>query len=444
MRVAFMPPVAGEVFVAKQCAHCGKIQPSDTTRFCTACGNAVASSRPVKRSLSEDPPVWMKQLETIFTNDRSNVPSRELRVRVWDQEETKELSSQENGKVSLEDEVNVVDDLPTRPLSVTSSVTISAQSHAKSNRVSIDIEEEQVADEVPTNPLIASQPQNQSTRHDSPSLATGFGTETTHHDEIQDISTHPHVAQPRNISPVLRKPIHQQNQPVHTPVGPLYSPVMQRPVTPMLFPQPQLPSAQPARQTPPLSIPVPSLVKPKRNKCTLFAIMFGIFFILLLIGGMIAWVIVVQPFAVSDITNTTQTFQNTSLGVSLQYPQKWTQEVNKHDESINFYDDNQTDQVKITIVASGSQSIDQYMSKTASSLGMTGTKTQSVLSFARASWQQIQGNVQQSGAIYTATLLVTMHGDHYYTILQLAPSSTYALEDQLVFSKIRSSFQFLS
>ncbi len=48
----------------------------------------------------------------------------------------------------------------------------------------------------------------------------------------------------------------------------------------------------------------------------------------------------------------------------------------------------------------------------------------------------------QSGANYTATLLVTMHGDHYYTILQLAPSSTYPLEEQLVFSKMRSSFQF--
>jgi len=440
MRVAFMPPVAGEVFVAKQCAHCGKILPSDTTRYCVACGNAVASSRPVKRSLSEDPPAWMKQLETIFTNDRSHVPSRELRVRVWDQEETKELSLPENGKVSIEDEVDEVDDLPTRPL----SVTISAQSHAKFNNVSVDIEEAVAADEVPTNPLIASQPQNQPTRHDSPSLATGFGSGTMHRDEIQDISTHPHVAQPHNISPVVGKPIHQQNQAMQAPVGPPYSPVMQRPVTPMLFPQPQLPSAQPVRQTPPLSIPVPPLAKPERNKRRLLAIVFGLFFILLLIGGVIAWVIVFQPFAVSDITNTTQTFQNTSLGVSLQYPQKWAQEVNKQNGTLNFYDDNHTDQVNITIVATGSQSIDQYMSKTASSLGITGTKTQSVLSFARASWQQIQGNVQQSGAIYTATLLVTMHGEHYYTILQLAPSTTYALEDQLVFSKMRSSFQFLS
>jgi hypothetical protein len=57
-------------------------------------------------------------------------------------------------------------------------------------------------------------------------------------------------------------------------------------------------------------------------------------------------------------------------------------------------------------------------------------------------WQQIQGSVQQSGANYTAVLLITMHSQHYYTILQLAPSSTYPLEEQLVFSHMRSSFQF--
>ena len=77
-----------------------------------------------------------------------------------------------------------------------------------------------------------------------------------------------------------------------------------------------------------------------------------------------------------------------------------------------------------------------------SSLGMTGQRTQPEVSFAGATWQKIQGSVQQSGANYTATLLVTVHREHYYTILQLAPSSTYPLEEQLIFSKMRSSFQF--
>jgi len=441
MLVASIPPGAGEIFVAKQCAHCGKILPGDTTRYCTGCGNIVASSRPVKRSLSENPPAWMKQLETSFTNDRSNVSLRELRVKVWEQEETKVLSLPENGRDSMQDEVDVVDGLPTGPLAVASSPTISAQSHAKSNHVGIDSDEEEVADEFPTNPLIASLPQNPPIRDVSPSSATGFGNGTTHHDEIEDISTRPHVAQTVNISPVIGKPIHQQRQAMQALVAPV-SPVMQRPVTPMLFPQPQFPSAQPVRQTPPASMPVPPLARPKRNNRKLLALVFGLLFILLL-GGVIAWVIVYQPFAVPEITKTTQTFQNTSLSVSLQYPQKWTKAVNNQNGTVNFYDDNHTDQVNITVVATDNQSINQYMSKTVSALGLTGQKTQSALSFAGASWQQVQGSVQQSGANYTVSLLVTMHGGRYYAILQLAPSSTYTLEEQLVFSKMRSSFQFL-
>jgi hypothetical protein len=443
MRVAFIPPVAGEVFVAKQCTHCGKILPGDTNRYCSACGSVVASSRPLKTSLSEDPPAWMKQLETIFINDSSKVPSRELRVRVWEQEETKDLSLPENGRVSSEDQVDVVDDLPTGPLSVASSLEISAQSHAKFNHTGMDIEEEEVADELPTHPLIAIQPQNPAVRQVSPSLATGFGTGTTDHDEIQNISTRPHVVVPHDISPVQGKPIQEQRQPTQAPVGPPYRPVIQSPMTPILFPQPQFSSAQPVRQTPPLSIPVPHVARPERNKHLLLAIVLGLFFILLA-GGVFEWFKVVQPFTVPEITKTTQTFQNTSLGVSLQYPQKWVQEVNKQNRTVNFYDDNHTDQVNITIVASGNQSMNQYVSKMSSSLGMTGLKTQSAISFASASWQQVQGSVQQNGAIYTATLLVTQHGEFYYTILQLAPSSTFALEDQLVFSKMRSSFQFLS
>ena len=225
------------------------------------------------------------------------------------------------------------------------------------------------------------------------------------------------------------------------PTGFVNSPPMQRPVTPVSLPQSQFPPAQPARQTPPISMPVPPLARPKKNNRKRLALVFGLLFILLL-GGVIAWVIVSQPFAVPEVTKTTQNFKDTSPVVSLQYPQKWAVDVNKQNGTVKFYDDNHTDQVNITVVVAGNQSINQYLNKTVSSLGMTGQKTLAELSFAGATWQQIQGSVQQSGANYTATLLVTLHGEHYYTILQLAPSSTYPLEEQLVFSKMRSSFQF--
>jgi hypothetical protein len=169
-------------------------------------------------------------------------------------------------------------------------------------------------------------------------------------------------------------------------------------------------------------------------------------FILLFIlvgGGLSAWIIVFQPFTVPEITNTSQPFQNTDLGVSLDYPQKWTAKFDKKNEAVYFYDDNQTDQVNISAVATGGKSIDQYISIIAGSLGMTGQKAGASLTFAGVSWQQEQGSVLQSGATYTAVLLVTTHGGRYYAILQLAPAPTYAQEDQLVFSNLRSSFQFI-
>ena len=169
--------------------------------------------------------------------------------------------------------------------------------------------------------------------------------------------------------------------------------------------------------------------------------MFGLLLILLL-GGVIAWVILAQPFSVPEITKTTQSFTDTSPGVSLQYPTNWAVAVHKQDGTFNFYDDNHTDQVNITVAVAGNENMFQYMSKTVNSQGITGQRTLPDASFAGASWQQVQGNVQESGANYTATVFVTMHGQYYYSIVQLAPSTTYLLEEQLVFSKIRSSFQF--
>jgi hypothetical protein len=427
--------------VAKQCDHCGKILPGDTIRYCTGCGKIVASSRPPKRSTSEGPPDWMKQLETSLTNNRSNVPlHRELHVKVWD-EETINPTLPESRVDSVGDEIDVVDGLPTSPLMEVSSPKISTPSHMNSHLPGVDIDEEEVVEELPTDPLMTGLPQNTSPGHVSSSPAIDFSNGVMSHDQIEDMATRPYAAQPRTISPEIEKSTHQQRHATQAPTGSMHSPVMQRPVTLVPLPQSQFPPAQPARQTPPVSMPVPPLARPKKNNRKRLAIVFGLLFILLL-GGLIAWVIVTQPFAVPQITQTTQNFKNTSLGLSLQYPQHWAVDVNKQNGTVHFYDDNHTDQVNITVVVAGNQSMNQYMNKTVSSLGMTGQKTQAELSFAGATWQQLQGSVQQSGANYTATLLVTMHGEHYYTILQLAPSSTYPLEEQLIFSKMRSSFQF--
>jgi len=427
--------------VAKQCDHCGKILPNDTIRYCPVCGKLVASSHPAKRSLSEDPPAWMKQLETSLTNNRSKMPLRELNVKVWDEEETRHLTFQQSGVDSSGDNLDVMENLPTSPLMVVNSPKISTPSPTHSNLSGEDVDEVEVAEALPTNPELTSLSQNVPVNRAQSSHGIDVGNGKISYDEIEDISTRPYAAQPRNISHEIEKPGQQQRQAMQPPAGFANSPVMQRPLTPVPLPQSQISTGQPFRQTPPVSMPVPPLARPKKDSRKRFAIVFGLLFILLL-GGVIAWAIVAQPFSVPEITKTTQNFNDTSLAVSLQYPQNWAVDVNKQNGTVSFYDDNHTDQVNITVVVAGNQSIDQYITKTASSVGITAQRTQPEISFAGATWQQIQGSVQESGANYTATLLVTMHNGQYYTILQLAPTPTYPLEEQLVFSKMRSSFQF--
>ena len=85
----------------------------------------------------------------------------------------------------------------------------------------------------------------------------------------------------------------------------------------------------------------------------------------------------------------------------------------------------------------------QALQQQAAQAAMAGGKVGTPLSFAGASWQQIQGTVQQSGANYTEVIFVTIHGNHLFKIAQLAPLSTYASEESLCFAPMRASFHFL-
>ena len=84
------------------------------------------------------------------------------------------------------------------------------------------------------------------------------------------------------------------------------------------------------------------------------------------------------------------------------------------------------------------------MRKEASQLGITGLKPGTPFSFAGATWEQAQGSLLQSqtGVTYTETLFVTVHGNRFFTIMQIAPPSTYNEEDGAIFSGMRSALQF--
>jgi hypothetical protein len=347
---------------------------------------------------------------------------RELRVRVWEQ-----------GEDAMQDEEYAADDLPTMPLVVAATPGLSTRSPSLSAEEPVASEEEEIVDDLPTRPLLVAPPQASTPDEISSDLFPGF-------DEVEALDTRPLLTQFQgkvlSLATGVPAELHKQafrDQPGSTRV--------QKPITPVPFPQLRMEPAQ--RHTPPVSLAASPLARPehrKKNRRRL-ALVFGLL-VILLAGAVAAWIMLFQPFTVPPITQTTRPFQNTDLGVSLHYPQGWTARVDKKNGVAYIYDDNQTDQVDIRTAGTNGQSIDQFLSKQVALLGMTGQKTGTSLSFAGVSWQQVQGSVLQSGASYIAALLVTMHGGRYYAIIQLAPSTTFAQEDQLVFSGIRSSFQF--
>ncbi len=357
-------------------------------------------------------------------------PLRELRVRVWEQDEGVDSAMRERGD----------DDLPTMPLVVADTPGLSTQSPSISTKEKVAGEEEEIVDDLPTRPLMVAPPQASPVRSAatpdeiSSDLFPGF-------DEVEALDTRPLLTQLQGqvLSPATGVPAETHKQAFRDQPEPTTQ--VQKAVTPAPFPQ--LPMEPVQRHTPPVSLAASPLARPehrKKNRRRL-ALVLGLL-VILLAGAVAAWIMLFQPFTVPPITQTTRPFQNTDLGVSLHYPQGWTARVDKKNGAIYFYDDNHTDQVDIRAAVTDGQSIDQFISKQVALLGMTGQKTGTSLSFAGVSWQQVQGSVLQSGASYTAALLVTTHGDRYYAIIQLAPSTTFAQEDQLVFSGIRSSFQF--
>lgn len=385
-------------------------------------------------------------------------PQRELHVKVWEREQPLDLqpadhplpeqhkspAEETHEEEKVEDES---EDLPTGPLMVADTpASPSMQAQSPSHPPVQHLSDEEIAEELPTMPLVATSPQTALVQPPTPQPVALNDRLSLFDEEVEELDTRPLQSQRQaeTTPSAVEQLADQQTRTYRVTTEPGNSPVMQRPITPVLATQAQSQKqhAPELRQTPPISMAVPPLARPRR-KSRKRLVLVSILLFILVVAGLITWVIVFQPFTVPEITKPEQSFRNIALGVSLQYPQGWQSRIDTKNSTISLFDDNHTDQVNISATAMNGQTIDQYINKQVAALGMTGQKLGATLSFAGTSWRQVYGNVQQSGASYTASLLVTTHGDRYYAIIQLAPSSTYTQEDQLVFSNIRSSFQFI-
>ena len=166
--------------------------------------------------------------------------------------------------------------------------------------------------------------------------------------------------------------------------------------------------------------------------------------LLLLVLALGSWIILSQPFRVSPVTDTQQSFTDAKLGVSLRYPNGWqTPQVDYGKQIITLRDGSDTAQMDIRIVNASTESPESYLQKQAVQLGINNPRSGSSSSFADSSWQGIQGDGQVKGAEYTYGLFATVHKNHFYTLAQLAPRSTYADEEKLIFAPTRLSLHFL-
>ena len=493
---------------ARYCNNCGTLAPSHpfSSKFVSPAPPAVPAdgqngstnsvkheqiaqhspSRPVRSSAPSEPPSWMSQLDNQFHN-QSEAPSngmerdrpenpfpvdvvkadglekhskkgsdpsstlqlnfpvpepvhqaspavRELHVKVWEQEEpVSAATSPEKLMPAQNEEQDTIGDVPTRPL-IASSGSKPVDKLTQRNEISSPASKMPMArfdgvEQLNTVPL------STAPRVNPVSQPVKDPGQQQRWEQLRQ--------QSRSIEPPTRdRPVHQS-----VPGVPAYTPSNSRSIlqersgiSPVFTFSPGIVPAQDTRQTPPPQVSVP----PKPHRKSRKPLVLVSLLLLILIGGVGAWVVVWQPFSVPGITQPQQNFKDTRLGFSLLYPGGWRFQVDQGKTTTHFYDSSHTAQVDIVVGFANGGDLGQYLQQEASHLGMTGQKKVSPLSFAGESWQQIQGSVLEGGASYTETVIVTVHNQHLFTILLLAPQITYAQEDQLVFSSMRSSFQFVA
>jgi hypothetical protein len=453
--------------VAIQCSFCGSPL-KDDARYCNQCGTLDAShpfspksssaaaatvgesnktsgdrreqiaqqppARSSRRLAQDEPPSWMSHLEN---GPRNKVPSgglesgqqekpredtkaskqvRELRVKVWEQEEPGMPAV--NGRITEDD----LEDLPTRPL-VAGSPEIHKQRNAPSSTPGkahqARTDEVEYLDTVPLATQEGTRPKNtplpiEETKQRQERLSQ-------QHFDTSNRSRYQSFSAPTPTYPRQESRFEEQRPAIST-----------------------APLAEEWRQTPPSQSAVPSTQRTGRRKGRKLPLIMPVLLIVLVVSGVLGtWIFVYHPFSVPGITQPQQSFSNTQLGLSLNYPSGWQSQVDVGKATVHFHDTSHTAEVDIVVASAPTGSPGAYLQQKANQLGMTGLQSSST-SFGGASWQQIRGNVLVKGASYTETLLATIHKNNVFTMMLLAPQTTYVQEDQMVFSKIRASFQFLS
>lgn len=166
--------------------------------------------------------------------------------------------------------------------------------------------------------------------------------------------------------------------------------------------------------------------------------------VVLVLIGVGSWLVLAQPFSVPPVTQPLLGFSDAHMGLSLLYPNGWNSKKDASDSTVQFYDSSHTAQVIMAVSnVNNNSTITAAFQKQTAQLGMSGAKSVAPPSFAGASWQAMQGTVQQNSATYTCTIFATTHANHLVIWTQLAPQGVYSQEESVIFSAMRQSLRFV-
>ncbi len=438
-----------------QCTNCGQTLPRDDARFCNNCGTYVSTDPHSPQSLSspEDAPILPGEQahknRSALREQRAQQPSFQPPRRPRSEQDNpppwiSQLNTPEHSKTSpAKTEADRLADIPTislpggqrRPVSEVEPLTKKEDESLPHAQVDAPLEG-QVPQKSPVRelhikvweqeePLPAPLPEKSGPAPAKEEKAAVRGDENI----IADIPTVVVERTNGQARPLISLPMPGMQTPrFYTSTPPFEQPLTQPVQQPSLSQKPS-PSAF-----------VPPARRPKRFVPLLFTIILLCSFVAVVFW---AWTYIFQPFSIPPVTQPQQSFQNAGLGVAMSYPNGWTVQVDQNNGTAHFSDSTHTARFSIVVVASNGQDAGQYLLQEAKQLGLTAPKPRPPFSFAKASWQQVQGSVVQNGANYTEALLMTTHADRLYSVIQQAPQVTYADEDQVIFSTMRSSFRFL-
>ena len=463
--------------MATACTYCGQDLPRDDAHFCNNCGMLVPShlfstqsptaaldsalppqvqEKPVLREqmvhqLVETPAMQEQMAQRPRTTRRISPDNISASPIAWPAPIThvsvKDSSSQRNNEPIVQQVQQPAQNAAQRPALAERELHVKVWDNTPTPLPETKLEAERSdIEETPTSPLAVAE-QTKIENRPSQNGIDKYRDDVEHLDTMPMPNNHASTAQPalpsaQSLHGNTPIPAEQRQQEyTNTPIP--YSSMPPQPVStasPSQYSNTLMKNQSPVPEKRRVNAPpaIASTTARRQKSRVPFIILLALLGLLVLGSG--AWVILAQPFSISPVTQPLQSFKDAGLSVALSYPNSWS--VQRNATAVLFSDSSHTAQVKLT-VANSTSDVTQYVQQQATKNGMTAIKPLGTLSFAGASWQQIQGNMQQDGANYTTTMLATTHGNRMYMLTQMAPQNVYTDEDSVVFSAIRNSFAFL-